>query len=282
MSTLQPHLRVTIVSVCYNSMAVLPDMLASVPGGTPVVLLDNSPQYDPALGTLAKAHGARLIRNEVNLGFGVACNLGASGVQTEFLLFLNPDATLAPDALEQLVGAMNRFPKASAMNPRIAEADGSPNFKRRSVLIPRRDWLPRGWPPADCEVPVLSGAAMFVRRAAFEAVEGFDPKIFLYHEDDDLSLRLRQACGPLMFIREAVAMHQGGSSTDRSPEIAALKGWHLGRSRVYAMRKHGLTGAVPRAVFSAAFQLMSPTGVLSRRRRAKVLAMMRGSLSRMP
>jgi N-acetylglucosaminyl-diphospho-decaprenol L-rhamnosyltransferase len=280
MSETPAHLRVTVVSVCYNSMAVLPAMLASVPLGGPVVIVDNSPDADPALATLCDAHGVRLVRNEENLGFGVACNIGATWAATEFLLFLNPDATLALGALDQLVAAMDQYPKASAMNPRIAETDGRPYFKRRSVLLPRRDWLPRGWPGADREVPVLSGAALFVRRTAFEAVGGFDPQIFLYHEDDDLSIRLRRDCGTLMFVHGALATHQGGSSSSRSPEVAAFKGWHMGRSRVYAMRKHGMSAAMPRAILSSVLQLASPVAMLSRRRRAKQWALLRGSLSR--
>ncbi len=280
MSAIPPNTRVTVVSVCYNSMAVMPAMLASVPAGTPVVVVDNSPDADPALTALCHGCGAALVRNPQNLGFGVACNIGAEGLETEFILFLNPDATLAPDALDHLVAAMDRYPKASAMNPRIAEADGSAAFKRRSVLIPRRDWLGRGWPAADCQVPVLSGAALFVRRGAFESVGGFDPRIFLYHEDDDLSLRLKHDYGPLMFIRDAAVTHQGGSSSARSPEVAAFKGWHMGRSRVYAMRKHGVATAAPRTILSAVVQLVSPTGILSRRRRAKQWALLRGAISR--
>jgi N-acetylglucosaminyl-diphospho-decaprenol L-rhamnosyltransferase len=276
MSGTPSHLRVTVVSVCYNSMAVLPLMLASVPEGTRVVIVDNSPEADPALTQLAEGRGAQLVLNRENLGFGVACNIGAAGAETEFLLFLNPDAALAPDALGHLTAAMDRYPKASAANPRIAEADGSPYFKRRSVLIPRREWLPRGWPAADREVPVLSGAALFVRRSAFEAVGGFDSQIFLYHEDDDLSIRLKRDCGPLMFVRDALATHQGGASTARSPEVAAFKGWHMGRSRVYAMRKHGAIYPLATFTTAAVLQTLSPSNFLSRRRRAKQMAFLRG------
>ncbi|MFN6951802.1 MAG: glycosyltransferase, partial [Albidovulum sp.] len=120
--------RVTIVTVSYNSLHVLPRMLDSVPEGASVVIVDNASDAPEPLAELCRTHGARLIRNSRNLGFGVACNLGAAGAQTEFLLFLNPDAALMPDALDQLVAAADRYPKASAMNPRIADDDG-PFFK---------------------------------------------------------------------------------------------------------------------------------------------------------
>jgi len=268
--------RVTVVTVTYNSLRVLPRMLESVAETTKVVVVDNASDDAQTLADLCKTHGARLIRNPRNLGFGVACNVGAEGVDTDFLLFLNPDAALMPDTLDRLVAAADRYTNASAMNPRIAEDDGSPFFKRKSYLMPRSEWMPRGWPEADREVTVLSGAALFVRRRDFEAVGGFDPNIFLFHEDDDLALRLRSECGPLMFIRDALVQHGGGSSSARSPEIAALKAWHMGHSRVYAARKHGQPWARTRAIGQAFLQILLPVTVFSRRKRAKQWAFLKG------
>lgn len=268
-------LPVTVVSVCFNSTAVLPAMLASVPAGVEIVLVDNGSRDLDALRDLAGQAGARLIELGQNIGFGRACNRGAEGTGTEFLLFLNPDAGLEAGALEALVVGARAHPQAVAMNPAIREADGSEYFKRGSVLLPRDRWLPRGWPQATRTVPILSGAALFVRRADFEAVGGFDPAIFLYHEDDDLALRLAGR-GDLMFLREAVARHSGGRSSVRSPEIAALKAWHMGRSRVYAARKHGLPRPFGAALGQAVRQLASPLVLLSVRKRAKQMAFLRG------
>ncbi len=267
---------VIIVSVCFNSSGVLPAMLASAPPGVPVVLVDNASADAAAIEKIAAAHGAQLIRNTRNRGFGAACNQGAAAADSEFILFLNPDATLAPGAVEALVGAAARYPKAVAMNPRIEDGRSRPRFKHYSVLLPFAARLPRGWPPADCEVPVLTGSALFVRRADFEAVGGFDPAIFLFHEDDDLSLRLKDERGPLMFIRDALVRHQGGRSSARSPEVAALKAWHMGQSRVYAARKHGRPLAFSRALASALAQAASPFAWFSRRKRAKQLAFLKG------
>ena len=275
-------LPVTVISVCYNSTAVIGDMLGSIPPDVPAVLVDNGSTDSAALETIARPAGARLLRNAENRGFGPACNQGAEGAGTEFLLFLNPDARLEPGALGALVAAAARYPLASAFNPAIRQPDGRPYFKRGSAILPHRVALPRGWPEADREVPVLSGAALFVRRTAFEAVGGFDPEIFLYHEDDDLALRLAARCGPLMFIREAVVSHQGGGSSVRSPAIAALKAWHMGRSRVYAARKHARPFAFAGALVQALVQAASPVVLVSPRKRAKQGAFLRGVWSRRP
>jgi len=276
--TLTP--RIGIVTVCFHSNAILPQMLASIPDGTPVVLVDNAGDgLEKDLAALASTHGATLITNSENAGFGVACNQGAAALQTEFVLFLNPDSVLSEGALDHLIEAADAYPAASAFNPRIALPCGRPQFKHRSHLIDPADKMPRGWPDGDREVPVLSGAALLVRRTAFETVGGFDPAIFLYHEDDDLTVRLCKACGPLMFIYAAMVTHLSGESSDRSAKIAALKAWHMARSRAYATAKHGRPFARVRVLFAAFGQLLSPVVLLSKRKRAKQVAFLRGAIS---
>lgn len=268
--------RVTIVTVAYNSTGVLPSMLGSLPAGTPVVIVDNASRDRNALIPLAQERGARLLLNDVNLGFGRACNLGAAGAQTEFLLFLNPDASLHPDTLDQLCLAADRYPGAVAFNPRMIDDDGHPAFKRSCHLLPRHQWMPKGWPARDTVLTVLSGAAYFVRRADFEAVGGFDPNIFLFFEDDDLSLRLRKR-GDLMFVRAAQVTHTGGAASTPDPRILAFKSWHFGYSRIYAARKHGLRLAYPRTLVRAIPRALSPVAWFSARERAERWAYLRGT-----
>lgn len=260
---------VTVISVCYNSSGVLPDMLSSVPEDVPVILVDNGSDDLEDLRKLATKFGATVIAHGENRGFGVGCNTGAAQATTELLLFLNPDAMLAQGALEKLLEGVARHPEAAAFNPVLTFEGGRKLLKRSSVLLPRHEWPERAVPSSDREVPVLSGAAFLVRRAAFEKVQGFDPEIFLYHEDDDLSLRLKETCGPLILIPDAEVSHSGGGSSPRSPQVAALKAWHMGKSRLYAARKHKLPWAFERALATATLQLLSPELLFSRRKRAK-------------
>jgi GT2 family glycosyltransferase len=134
-------------------------------------------------------------------------------------------------------------------------------------------------PERDCTVPLLNGAAIFVRRAHFEAVGGFDERIFLYHEDDDLSIRLAEECGPLMHVQAATVRHAEGRSTVRTAETARFKAFHMGQSAVYAMEKHGRPAPKAKVVLDAVMQLLSPLALLSRRKRAKALGFLRGSLT---
>ncbi|KIC24182.1 MULTISPECIES: glycosyltransferase family 2 protein [unclassified Leisingera] len=271
--------RISIITVTYNSSVIVENLLRSIPSGIPVVLVDNASRDAEATRILATDHGARFIANSENAGFGRACNQGAELADTEFLFFVNPDAELFPDTLEHLLASADAHPEASAFNTRIVKGDGSLFFKRRSKLIAKSLWLSRDAAKQDGEVPVLSGGALLVRKAAFNKVGGFDPKIFLFHEDDDLSLRLKAECGPLRYVYGAQVRHLLGHSTERSARTAALKAWYMGQSRVYAARKHGQPFGFLRALGEAVLQLISPVNLLSARKRAKAWYYFRAILS---
>lgn len=275
----RPADRVAIVTVCFNSTGVLADMLATIPEGCQVILSDNGSSDLVELQKIAAEYGAELVLNQSNLGFGRACNTGAAIATRELILFQNPDARLDENAISELVRAADHYPDAVAFNPAIRNANGSKFFKRGSCLLPAAQKLPRGWPDRDREVAVLSGASLMVRKADFDAVGGFDAAIFLYHEDDDLSLRMTAGGGKLMFVRQAQVTHAQGTSTTVSPATAALKAYHMGRSRVYASRKHGRPLAFSRALLLACWQLCSPLVLLSRRKRAKQWAFLQGVLT---
>ncbi|MFK0337586.1 glycosyltransferase family 2 protein [Agrobacterium sp. 16-172Ci] len=267
---------VTVISVCYRSEDVVREMIASVPELTPVILVDNG--GNSRLHNFPENRNIRVIKLDKNEGFGRGCNAGAQAATTPWLLFLNPDARLTKGAIEALLIAAERYPAASAFNPRIANSDSTPYFKRRSWLLTRRQYMPRGWPAQDGPVFTLSGAAIFVSRAIFDDSKGFDPNIFLYHEDDDLSLRLAKI-GPLMFIRDALIVHTSGHSSGRSPEIARFKAYHMARSRIYTGKKHKRPFPFLSTLCQAVFLFLSPAMLFSPRRRAKALGFFQGIIS---
>lgn len=268
---------ITIVTVCHNSLAVLPAMLKSIPKGTPVILVDNASSDTAALQKLAHDHDVTLQLNADNIGFGPACNQGAAQAETEFLLFLNPDAELQPGALDALIEATQTHPNASAFNPRILDIKARQSFRRGSKIKPK-ERLKGPVPTRDAEVSVLAGSAIFCRRALFEKIGGFDPAIFMYHEDDDLSLRLR-GHGPLMYCHDAQVVHLSGHGSPRSPQVAAFKAYYSARSRVYTLGKYGHPRPKLNTLGAAMLRLMAPDTLFLKRKRSKNIGYMKGALS---
>ncbi|WP_162497366.1 glycosyltransferase family 2 protein [Roseovarius dicentrarchi] len=271
--------RVAIVSVCHNSAPVLASMLETCPRDAEIILVDNASADTGEIANLAKKYNTGLILNKANKGFGAACNQGASASSAEFILFLNPDAQLMPDTIQHLVTAADKYAEASAFNPRIQRQDGLEAFNYKSDLLPRSRRMNRGWPSQDCETVILSGAALFIRRSDFVKVNGFDENIFLYYEDDDLSLRLKRQCGPLMFCRAALVKHIEGASSGKSSEKSeAFKAWHKGRSKIYTMGKHARPFARTRTVAHALKKVLSVKLLYSGLRRSHSVAFLKGVL----
>jgi GT2 family glycosyltransferase len=268
---------VTIITVCYHSGAVLPGLLETIPAGPPVIWVNNTQDDAEEIAALASDR-VTVIQNDCNVGFGAACNFGAARATTEYLLFLNPDTRLSPGALDALMAAAHAHPDASAFNPILHDDRGRIRNKRSSILLPRGERLSRAAVQRDGEVPVLIGAALLVRRRLFEQVCGFDPNIFLYHEDDDLALRLAEH-GPLRIVGDATVTHSAGHGSGDRTASAAIKAYHMGRSRIYTLRKHGRPFAFPRSVARALVQLAAPTTWFLRRKRVKQWHFLRGILS---
>jgi GT2 family glycosyltransferase len=266
------RLDVAVIGISYDSAAVLRGFLDSVPAGVPKIVVDNASTDGSA--DLAERLGAHVIRSGDNLGYGAACNAGAEIAQAKYLAFVNPDICFAPGAIEQLVGAAEKYPNA-AFNPRIF-SHGKQLFRRRSRLQPHLGRT-RGPPPAeDCIIPVLSGACIFVRRDDWKRIGGFDPQIFLFHEDDDFSLRLQQAGIELRLVAGARMEHAQGDSSERSRRVGRIKGEAMGRSLVYVMRKHGLPIDIAAERLRTRAKLFLPHVLFNATRREKHLGFLRG------
>jgi GT2 family glycosyltransferase len=204
---------VTAVFVAYGEVPLLHEaverVLASAGVDVDVVVVDHG-------ATAALPSGSdrvRVVRPPTNSGFGGGCNAGAAVARADFLAFVNPDVLVDPEALVRLAEV--------AARPDVGIATASVRLLREPDLLNSAGgaihFLGLGWADgfrdpvasASCErsVAAASGAAMVMRREVFEAVGGFTPELFLYHEDAELSLRCRLAGYDVRFVPDAVALH---------------------------------------------------------------------------
>ncbi len=233
-------LRVSAIVVSYNSAERLGRCLASLSGADEVIVVDNA--SDDASAQLARRLGARVVANAANIGFGAACNRGAAVAAGDVLLFVNPDAELKSGCLQALLRAAHAYPEAGALGARLVDENGVTRFQPVSFM--EAQWRPHmpaaKAPRGDCCVGFLSGAALMVRHEAFMAVAGFDERIFLYYEDDDLCFRLRRAGWQLVFVPEAEVVHAKGQSSRKSMAGIYRRSFSMARSRIYLSEKYGL------------------------------------------
>ena len=107
----------TVVTVTHFSRAVIGACLASLPPGIAVVLTDNASTDDTVAIARRTAPQARITENAVGVGFGNAANQGFAHASTEFVLLLNPDATLDSETLPRLLEALGLCPSDSLPPP---------------------------------------------------------------------------------------------------------------------------------------------------------------------
>ena len=212
---MRPTLSVLIVA--WNSRAqlerTLPALLPELGEGDELIVVDNDSTDGTADAVRALAPQARFIQTGRNAGFAAACNIGASQARGDLLVILNPDA-----APRQGFGEAIRRPwveerQWSAWQALVAEGDGRRiNSAGNPVHFTGIAWAGRhgepitASPPAG-EVASLSGACLAIARLRWEEEGGLPESFFLYHEDVDLSLRLRLRGGALGIEPSAIVDH---------------------------------------------------------------------------
>ena len=256
---------VSIVIVSFRSEEALSNLLPSIPLECEIIIVNND---SPLPKKIKEIRNLFEIINSENKGFGSACNIGVKAATKDYVFIVNPDTVFENNTVIKLLQLSEKMPEASAFTPKIFNQKKLESFKRRSILLDKNKWL-KTHPSKVSEIPVMGGAAIFIKKEIFIRIGGFDERIFLYHEDDDLSLRLKNEIGPLIYCPDTSIIHIGGNSSSRSPEIAKLKGFHMGRSRVYAMKKHMVKNYRFKCLFLALIQLFSLQMLFSKRKRYK-------------
>jgi GT2 family glycosyltransferase len=178
-----------------------------------------------------------------NLGFGGGHNLLAGRTEARYLLILNPDVEVAmPGSIERLIAPVARDDRVKVAGPKLLLPDGSPQPYDHGRLHGFRATIALNgghsyWRPTDVrqEVAWVSGAAMVIERAAFARVGGFDSELFLYKEDEDLCLRVRQAGGAVVYEPAVSMRHHGGVVADRHQELSAASRYFFAKH--YANRR---------------------------------------------
>jgi len=225
--------------VTYNSERVLPACLESIPSGYEAVVVDNASKDNSV--QIARSLGARTIVNEKNTGFGSACNTGAKLLSASHVFFLNPDAVLAEGAVSEMEKAIELYPEAGGFGPAIKTVGKRQKFRKHSY--PQNQGRPSKTdvPPAGLsEVDFLDGAALVCNLELFLKLGGFDERIFLYYDDDDLCYRMRLQNKTLIYVARAEVYHQRNGSSGRSIYLDYFRSFHAARSRMFISYKYGL------------------------------------------
>lgn len=199
----------------WNTAALLDRCLATLPDAlgpltAEIVVVDNASEDGSA--EVAERHGAAVIRNPVNVGYGRGMNQALAGTSAEFLVALNPDTEPGPGSLHELIGRIRAAPDVGLVAPRLLNPDGtdqhsvyrfpSPAVAIAVAFVPSRwqaSWVGRRWwlegfadHRRSTDVDWAIGAVHVIRAEALQGGLPYSERWFMYVEDLDLCWRLDQ------------------------------------------------------------------------------------------
>ncbi|MGZ4197237.1 MAG: glycosyltransferase family 2 protein [Solirubrobacteraceae bacterium] len=172
-----------------------------------------------------------------NLGYSSGCNFAARRATGDCLLFINPDAEADPRCIEHLADALASWPGSALAGAQVLLPGGRTVNAGDNVLhLSGLSWAGRYGLPVEDGPPrpaaVVSGAALLVRRDAFEAVGGYTEGFFMYYDDVDLAWRLRLASHEVLFCPAARVTH------DYEFSKGSYKWRYLERNRWWCLLAH--------------------------------------------
>lgn len=200
MTASSPH-SISVVIVAWNSReelaATLPAVLAELAACDELVVVDNGSADDTKALVRELAPDAIVLSLPHNAGFAEAANRGVEAASGDLVVLLNPDAVPQPgfrDAIARPLADGRGW--AAWMGMVTAEGGTVVNTLGGVLHYTGIAWAggagePVPAQPRAAEVAFLSGACLAMPRAGWLRLGGFDPGYFLYHEDVDVSLRLR-------------------------------------------------------------------------------------------
>jgi N-acetylglucosaminyl-diphospho-decaprenol L-rhamnosyltransferase len=253
---------VAVVVVNYDSGDHLRTCMSYLPAAvSPLraefVVVDNASKDGSIDGIEDLAPGMRVIRNAENRGYGRACNQGFRATSAPYVCLLNPDVIAEAGSISALVAGLAARPQAGVLGPRLMNPDGTyypscrvvPNLRvalGHAVfgLVSDNNRYSRAYKLLDFdhleerEVDWVSGAAMLVRRHAFEEVGGFDEGFFMYVEDVDLCSRMNDAGWRAVYYPFAEMIHHVAGSSRRAP-YKMIRHHHMSHMRFAVKRADG-------------------------------------------
>jgi len=258
----------SVIIVSWNVRDLLRRCLASLPPAAPgltieIWVVDNASQDGSAAMVREEFPHVHMIENARNFGFTRANNQALARSRGRFVLLLNPDTEALGDALAVMVRYLDAHPDVGIVGPQLVFPDGSLQSSRRRFpglgtlfvestaiqrLAPHSALLRRYYMldvPADREHDVdwMVGACLTVRRSAVEQAGLLDERFFMYSEEMDWCLRIRQKGWRAVYLPAARVMHHEARSSEQAPAAQHI---YFQASKVAYAAKH--FGARPAAV----------------------------------
>ena len=252
-------LKLSIIIVSFNTRQLTLNCLESIKKTTgfkdvEVIVVDNASTDKSVEAIKDQFPQVKILRKSINTGFAKANNQGIKVASGEYIMLLNSDTLVKPEALLRLVEFMDAHPRAGILAPQLLNPNGS--------IQPNGGFLPRlsniiAWMLFIDDLPFIKpwfwsyqlrgsshfiqtrslgwvqGAALVLRHSLIDQIGGLDENIFMYAEDVEICYRARKSGWQVMLLPQAQIVHLGFKSGSSQKAILGEYG-----GLKYIFKKH--------------------------------------------
>ncbi len=224
----------TIIIVTFKSENVIHQCIQSIGSDIQIIIVDNSNDNEFKHSIEKKYKNVSCLLSKHNLGMGAGNNLGIANVKTDFAFILNPDVILEKNAIDELILASRDLDSFGLLAPMNIDQN-YPNYKKNN----KND----SFDEKPNEAKSVDGYAMVLNLKRLNLIRDFnyfDENFFMYLENDDLCMRIKNENEKIFVIPKSKIHHLGGKAVNENfkDEIELSRNWHWIWSKFYFNKKH--------------------------------------------
>jgi len=214
---------ITFIIVTYKSELHINKCLNTLPKESKKIIIENSGNINLKEKLKSKYDNIEVIISN-NVGMGAGNNIGLKACKTSFAYVLNPDTKFHKDTFDNLVKEVSEISDFTLLSP----LNDDPNFPNYKAIISNNNNI--------LSVKRIDGFSILINLKKFEDKYFFDENFFLYLENDDLCIRVKNKNENIYILKNSLINHVGGISKNENLEY--LRNWHWMWSKFYFNKKH--------------------------------------------
>ena len=217
---------ITFIIVSFQSEKVIDTCIDSLNSVSIILVIENSNTHLIKQNLEKKYSNLQVKIVGKNLGYSKANNLGLEMVKTKYAFILNPDASLAKNALKEIEFAISFLKNDfTLLGPKFFEMNGSSSLgSDKDNIVDKVDYI--------------KGFAIFVNMKKINFKPIFDENFFLFLEEIDLCKRINDSDGKIYIVNKSYVYHKGKKSSGNDLEIEKCRNWHWMWSLFFYNKKH--------------------------------------------
>ena len=190
---------ITFIIVTYQSENIVKNCLDSLPKDSKKIIVENSNNINLEKDLRAKYDNIEVAFSKNNVGMGAGNNIGLKACKTKYAYVLNPDTKFNKDTMKNLIDTLNQVTDFTLSSP-VNDKPNIPNYKKVDLKQNISENI--------LSVESIDGFSMLFNLEKFKDKNFFDENFFLYLENDDLCLRVKQKNEFIYIVKNSLINHK--------------------------------------------------------------------------